>query len=317
MNMGIFKGVSEIPRIANLIFRGVKAHKSTILTAAGVAGMVGTCVVAVKCTPKASMAMDDALIDKEDKYLDEHTVPDDEDVVIPEECQKLTFFEKSKIVVKCYLPAFVLGAASIGCIIFAKRIDAANLAAITTAWSVSESKLKEYKAAAKDVVGEKKESLISQKASEEWSKKYQDVDTSKPTGVFKYGSGNILETGHGDTLLRDAYSMNLYRADTDWVAGYVADSATTIMKSEDEVTINDINDIIGLPFTRLAGDAIVMRVQNADDRVRPIFTPGTARVDGNSVPCFEVTWESDAGEAEIYGGTYVGDLNYTSHIYGH
>ena len=88
-------------------------HSPDILLGVGIAGMVGTVVLAVAATPKAIK-----LIEKK-KELDE--------------VDNLTPMETVKTTWKCYIPAAVTCAASIACLIGASSVHLKRNAALATA----------------------------------------------------------------------------------------------------------------------------------------------------------------------------------------
>ena len=108
-----------------------------ILVGIGIAGMVTTVVLAVKATPKAIVLMEQK---KEELKED-----------------KLSPVEVVKAAWKCYIPAAVIGCASITCVVGASTVHARRNAALATAYSLSQSALREYRGKVIETFGEKKE----------------------------------------------------------------------------------------------------------------------------------------------------------------
>ena len=117
----------------------VKKHSPEILTGIGIAGMTAAAVMAVKATPKAL------------RMVDEKEIRDG---------KRLTTGEIVKTTWKCYIPPVVAGVCSAACIIGASSISARRNAALVTAYTISETALKEYRDKAVEVVGVKKEQAI-------------------------------------------------------------------------------------------------------------------------------------------------------------
>lgn len=115
--------------------KAMRKHSPAILTGVGVAGMVVTTVMAVRATPKALRMVDDKEI---------------------EDGKRLTTTEIIKTTWKCYIPAAITGACSAACIIGASSISAKRNAALFTAYTISETALKDYKDKAVEVVGPKR-----------------------------------------------------------------------------------------------------------------------------------------------------------------
>ena len=94
--------MSQIANIADKAQHLVKAKSPQILTALAVAGLVGTVVLAVKATPKAT----------EDLYEAKH-----------EKGEELTAVETVQVAWKYYIPATATGLVAIGCIVGANTVN--------------------------------------------------------------------------------------------------------------------------------------------------------------------------------------------------
>ena len=114
--------------------KSMKKHSPEILTGIGIAGMIATTVSAVRATPKALQLIDTREI-KENRRLSN------------KEIVATTW--------KCYVPAAVTGVLSTACLVGASSANLRRNTALATAYSISETALKEYKEKAVEVVGEK------------------------------------------------------------------------------------------------------------------------------------------------------------------
>lgn len=110
-----------------------KRNASTILTYVGGAGVVATTVLAVKATPKAIKALENA---KEEKNED------------------LTRLEKVLVAGPSYIPTIVTGTATIACIFGANILNKHQQAALVSAYTLVDSSFKEYKQKLKELYGE-------------------------------------------------------------------------------------------------------------------------------------------------------------------
>ena len=110
------------------ICRNVKTatvkHSPEILTGVGIAGMIMTTVMAVRATPKAIQ-----LLDEEKRR---------------QQADKLEPMDVVKTAWKCYIPAAVTGTVSVACLIGASSVNARRNAALTAAYTISESTLRDY-----------------------------------------------------------------------------------------------------------------------------------------------------------------------------
>ena len=123
----------------------MKKHSPEILTGIGIAGMITTTIMAVRATPKAL-----ALIEDKKSELD---------------TDQLTKAETVKAAWYCYIPAAVVGSISVFCLIGASSTNLRRNAALATAYTLSESTLKEYQEKVVETIGEKKEQSIRDSVS--------------------------------------------------------------------------------------------------------------------------------------------------------
>lgn len=154
-----------IKGITSSIANFTKAHGPEVLTGAAIAGLVSTIVFAVKATPKALEDIKEAENKKE---------------------APLTRIEVFKAAWKNYIPT-VIGAGITGaCMVASTSVSLKRNAALAAAYTISETALSDYKAAAKEVVGEKKERDISAEAAK---KKVDDLDD---IAAYDTGNGGLL-----------------------------------------------------------------------------------------------------------------------------
>lgn len=227
----------------NKIFRDVRSvlskHSPAILTGIGIAGMIGTTVLAVKATPKALELIKDA---EKEKYAKNH---EDDDSTGEE---SLTVVETVKAAWKPYIPAVVTGTAAVGCLIGGNSIHAKRNAALATAYQLSTTALKEYKQKVVETIGEKKERVVHDKIAEEKVK-----ETS-----FK--QNEIIFTGKGETLCLDMHSGRVFKCDRNKI-----ESARNELNHrmnigmEMYISLNEFYDEIGLPRIPM-GDQLGWRV---------------------------------------------------------
>lgn len=130
----------------NCVTQFVTKHSPEIFTGLGIAGLVGTAVLAAKAQPKALALLEEA---KEEKG------------------EELTIVEKVKTSWKCYIPAVTTGVASVVFLVGANNIHARRNAAIATAYKISEVALTEYKNKVVETIGEKQEKVIREEVNKD------------------------------------------------------------------------------------------------------------------------------------------------------
>lgn len=211
--------MNKFGQIAKGIQATVSKHSPEILTGIGIAGMVTAAVLAVKATPKALTLIEGR---KEELYpLDE-----DRDVSLPP-------VETVKTCWKCYIPAVVTGAVSTACLIGATSVNARRNAALATAYTLSETALKEYREAVVETIGEKKERDVKDKVAKD------KIDKDPVT------NNEVIITEKGNTLCYDAISGRYFNSDIDELKR-VANELNRQMRNDMYISLNEFYDEIGL-----------------------------------------------------------------------
>jgi hypothetical protein len=193
-------------------------HSPEILTGIGIAGMITTTVLAVKATPKALKLMEDAQYDKE------------EDLTVP---------EKVKATWKCYIPATLLGLASVGCLIGANSVNLRRKAALATAYKLSETALAEYKEKVIETVGEEKAKDIRSAIAK---------DKMEKNPVTK---SEVIITDKGESLFCDSISGRYFKSDMNTIEKAV-NTINRRLLNEMSVSLTEFYSEIGLSPTSLS-----------------------------------------------------------------
>lgn len=189
----------------------LKKHSPEILTGIGIAGMVTTVILAVKATPKAMYLIEQASYENDSDF---------------------TKIEIVKIAWKPYIPAAVTAICSISCIIGASSVNTRRNAALATAYTISETALKEYKNKVIETIGEKKEKYIRDSIAQD--KVSNDPVTKK----------EIVITKSGDTLCYDVMSGRYFKSDMETLKR-VENELNRRLLEEGSVCLNDLYDLIG------------------------------------------------------------------------
>ena len=204
------------PNISKIIFTvksTTRKHSPEILTGIGIAGMVTATVMAVKATPKA-------LILIEEKKAEDET-------------EKLTPVDTVKTAWKPYIPAAVTGTLSVACLIGASSVNARRNAALATAYTLSESALKEYQEKVIETIGEKKEQAVRDAVAKERIEK------------SPVASKEVIITEKGNTLCLDYVSGRYFKSDIDAIKKAV-NELNRRMRDEMYISLNDFYYEIGL-----------------------------------------------------------------------
>jgi len=183
--------LSIISKSSQQIGRTITRNSPTILTGLGVAGLITTVILAVKATPKAL-----EILEMENQFRFEET--NDPDYAVP-----IDFWDKVELTWKCYIPATVMGAATIACMIGSNSIHLRRNAALVSLFSIAESTLKEYQAKVVEQIGDKKEEKIRSEIAQD------RIDNHPVTESV------VIMTGKGDYLIFDFFSKRYFRSNID------------------------------------------------------------------------------------------------------
>ena len=183
----------------------MRKYSPEILTGIGIAGMITTTIMAVRATPKALILIKDK---KDELGADE-----------------LTKMETVKAAWPCYIPSALVGTASVLCLVGASSTNFRRNAALATAYTLSESTLKEYQEKVVETIGEKKERDIREQVAKEKMVKNPVRDV-------------ILTEKGGNTICYDVISGRYFKSDRDTISRIVND-LNRKMRDEMYVSLND------------------------------------------------------------------------------
>lgn len=136
----------------------VVKHSPKILTAAGIAGFFTTVIFAVKSKGKADLLINEAL---EQKKADaQEKLDNGEELEVPVDEITLTTFEKVKAVTPAYWPTAAMFVLSSAAVIGSDVISDKRQVALTAAYTIADTSLKEYQEKTLKKLGDKKTSEL-------------------------------------------------------------------------------------------------------------------------------------------------------------
>lgn len=175
--------IQSLVKVSNYI----DDNKATILTYMGVAGVVGTAVLAVKNKPKA-----DKLLKEKKEYKRLHYN------------EELTRFESFLAVVPAYLPAILMGIGTSACILGSHHISKEREAALISAYSYLNTSYNEYKDKVKELFGEEKEQQVRDAIAKDHQNVGKEEDMLLLYDEFGKRYFNISQAKYNDAL----YQLN-------------------------------------------------------------------------------------------------------------
>jgi len=214
-------GKLNLSNIANGVRTAMKKHSPEILTGIGIAGMITTSVLAVKATPKALILIEDK---KDEEGVD-----------------KLTPVETIKAAWPCYIPAAVTGALSVACLIGASSVNVRRNAALATAYTLSESALKDYQEKVIETIGEKKEQDV------------RDAVAKERIARDPVSCKEVIITERGNALCYDVISGRYFKSDIDKLKK-AENELNRQMRDEMRISLNEFYDELGLGHIAVGDD---------------------------------------------------------------
>ena len=247
----------------------VKRNASTVLTFLGGVGVVATTILAVKATPKALQLIEEEKNRRTDKILEGMSPNEDENCW---QVVKLKPIEVAKVAWKPYIPAVLLGASSVACLIGANSVHARRQAALYSAYKLSETAFTEYRDKVLETVGEETEKEVRDKVAKD---KVEKNPASKT---------EIYMTGKGESLFYDPISDRHFMSDIETIRKIVNDLNYAMgYGSEMYVSLSQLYDELGLKHTSIS-DNIGWNIR--DGLIEPDFS---SQIDEGK-PCIVLDW---------------------------
>lgn len=230
---------------------GVTKHSPEILIGLGVAGLLGTTVLAVRETPKVLK-----LLDKKKEELD---------------VEKLSVKDTVKTVWKNYIPCAVLAVTSVGCIIGASNISARRNAALAAAYAIGNKAFSDYKEEVVNLLGAEKDKEIKERVADKRLK--EDSISSK----------EVFVTDVNEHLCYDEITGRYFKSSQNKIKE-AQNIINDRLRDEMWVSLNDLYYELGLPNVRIGDDL----GWNVDDGYLDIII--SSRIAEDGTPCLTLDY---------------------------
>lgn len=186
------------------------------------------------------------------------------------ETDQLSRKEIVKTAWPCYIPAAIVGSVSVFCLIGASSTNLRRNAALATAYTLSESTLKEYQEKVVEAIGDKKEQTIRESMAKEKIVKNPVREV-------------ILTEKGGNTICYDAISGRYFKSDRDTINRAV-NELNRQMRDDMYVTLNEFYYALGLDGTKL-GDDLGWSIEKGY-----IELDFSSHLDANGTPCLVIDY---------------------------
>lgn len=247
--------MNEITKITKNLGGIISKNSPYILTGLGCAGVISTAVLSAKAAPRALMILEDEVEYRERKHL-----------------QSLSKMDRVKLTWKCYIPAGVVGAASIGCIIGANTVNMKRNAALASLYALSESAFRDYKAKVVKEIGKPKETKIRDEIAKD------HISKNPPN------NGNMVLVGTGEVLCYDKLSGR-YFTSTHETIRKVFNDLDYELRSEMRLDLNELYYALNLPPIDL-GTFVEFNLEKGQIELIP-----STQLDPNGRPCLVIDYD--------------------------
>lgn len=245
----------DVKQIANKVKTKAQKNSPVIFVGLGIAGMIGSTVLAVKSTPKAL------------------------DIIKHEEEQKgdkLTKKEVVKATWKCYIPTAVTTAASIGCIVGGTKVSLSRTAAVSAAYEVSRAAFSEYKHKVVENIGHEAEQKIRDEIQQD------KINKNPAPQIIEADDVNV--TGYGNTLCYDGLSGRYFRSDMNALKN-VENKVNHRLMTDMYVSLNELYSELGLDPINPLGNSLGWNVERG-----LLEFDVSSLVSNNGKPCLAIDY---------------------------
>ena len=230
---------------------GLTKHSPKILIGLGVAGLLGTTILAVRETPKALK-----LLENKKKELD---------------VDKLSVKDTVKTAWKNYIPCAVLAVTSVACIVGASNISARRNAALAAAYAIGNKAFSDYKEEVINLLGEEKDKEIKERVADKLLK--ENPVTSK----------EVIITDNNEHLCYDEITGRYFKSSQNKIKE-AQNVINDRLRDEMWVSLNDLYYELCLPNVRVGDDL----GWNVDDGYLDIIL--SSRIAEDGTPCLTLDY---------------------------
>lgn len=294
MNFAAIKAASVL-RVSKTALK-LKKHAPAIMTYTGVAGMVGTVVLASKATLNLEEHMDalDANLLKiqeiraavedghEIESADGETVTFDE--TMASKAKMLCYTKSAFGIAKLYAPATAVGVASLGLILGGHHVNNRRNVALMASYTALDKAFGKYRERVVEALGDDKESELRFPKS---VVETVDPETGKVTKSF--GDLDLQVSVYAQSFNEENQNWNPDLDQTNYFLKSQQNYANDRLKKRGYLMLNEVHEALGMPFTKAGqlvgwvmgnGDNFVDFFSNTSEARGPLFETENGRTTG-------------------------------------
>lgn len=254
-----------ITNYLNSFLKFSEQNAPTILTGLGVLGVFETARLAYIAGSKGKKIMEEKRKDLEDVR------PGDKDA------KRAVVGEIVKEMAPVVAPPVIMGGVTTACIIGSNRVSSKRMAALSAAYSLTETALKDYKQKTEELIGRKKAMEIRESLAR---------DAVKDAPILKDES-KIVMTGDGNVLCMDSYTKVIFYSNAQKIESVINKLSRECLDFG-TVTLNDFRIEIGLNQIPI-GDDLGWGLDDLNKGCLPVYVTATLTDEGR--PCLYVDYD--------------------------
>lgn len=247
-----------------------KRNSPVILTGAAIVGVISTAYSAFKAGPRMNQIRKN--------YQEDlgYCSPNDK------EAKRVVVGEAIKESVPVMAPTVIMGGTTIACIIGSHSVSSRRIAALSAAYSISESTVKNLNSKMEEMLGEKKARAVKDAIM----KDKLHADTEKDQKVL--ADGNIYVPDNGYVLCKDMHTGRLFYSTAEKIKQAIVKCSFDVQQDM-WVSLNDFYDEVGSPQLEHVplGDDLGWNVEDTIRGQLPIYLTAILTEDGKPCLCVD------------------------------
>lgn len=249
-----------------------KKNSPTILTGMAIVGVISTAYAAFKAGPKAEKILEEYR--KDMSYCDRND----------KEAKRVVVGEAAKKMIPVMTPPIIMGGSTIACVVGSHSASSRRIAALSAAYTLSESTVKNLNGKMEEILGEKKARAVKDAIMKDKLK--EDAEKDQKT----LSESNFVMPVDGTVLCKDLYSGRLFYSNAEKIKQAIAKCSYDVI-SDMYISLNDFYEAIGSPqLTRIPmGEDLGWNLDDTHNGQLPIHL--TALLTEDMKPCLCVDYD--------------------------
>lgn len=249
-----------------------RKNSPVILTGLAIAGVISTAYTAYKAGPRADKILEEYRKDMKDCH------PKDK------EAKRAVVGEAVKKMIPVIAPPVIMGGTTIACVVGSHSVSSRRIAALSAAYSLSESTVKNLNSKMEEMLGEKKARAVKDAIMKDKLR----ADSEKDKKILS--DGQLVIPSDGTVLCKDLYSGRLFYSNAEKIKQAIAKCSYDII-SDMYISLNDFYEAIDSPqLQRIPmGEDLGWNIDDTINGKLPITL--TALLTDDNKPCLCIEYD--------------------------